>query len=237
MRIISGIYKITCTNNSKIYIGSSNDISRRWMEHKSNLKHNRHCNPHLQNCWNKYGKASFQFDIIEEVDIDTLIVKEQYWLDTTKSYDHQIGLNISNKAEGTIYMAEKNSKSYIITLPDGKEKTITNLSDFCRKNQLSVAAMSQVALGNVNQHKGFLCRHKGTSSKDWQATKKRNFKSGGGWKGQWIITTPDNQTLTVDSLTSFCKEHKLSQGNMTQVANGKRKQHKGYTCKFATQTQ
>lgn len=234
MRIITGIYKITCTTNSKFYIGSSNDIKRRWTEHKCNLRKNRHCNPKLQNCWNKYGEASFQFDIIEHVDINSLHIKEQDWLDNTKAYKQGIGLNISNKVDNTIYMAEKNSKSYIVTFPDGKEETITNLSKFCRKYNLNSGAMSQVALGNSNQHQNYLCRSIDTSSKDWQASKKRNFKSGGGWKGQWTITTPDNQTLTVDSLTSFCKEHKLSQGNMTQVANGKRKQHKGYT---VTQTQ
>lgn len=34
--ITSGIYKITCISNGKVYIGMSNDIHKRWWEHKSN---------------------------------------------------------------------------------------------------------------------------------------------------------------------------------------------------------
>ena len=33
-----GIYKIYCKGNSRIYIGSSNNIERRFREHISNLK-------------------------------------------------------------------------------------------------------------------------------------------------------------------------------------------------------
>ena len=54
--------------NKKFYIGSSNDIYRRWREHKKDLRDGCHDNEHLQNAWKKYGENNFEFKIIEECD-------------------------------------------------------------------------------------------------------------------------------------------------------------------------
>ena len=42
--IKSGIYKITCIENHKFYIGSSKDIEKRWRQHKNTLRLNKHVN-------------------------------------------------------------------------------------------------------------------------------------------------------------------------------------------------
>ena len=78
----SGIYQIENKINSKVYIGSSNNIKRRWQKHKALLRHNKHPNSHLQAAWNKYGEDSFEFSIIEECSLSDLLNKEQYYLDT-----------------------------------------------------------------------------------------------------------------------------------------------------------
>lgn len=78
---ISGIYKITNKINGKFYIGSSQNISQRWYDHKRELRHDRHCNKHLQDAWNKYGEENFSFEIIEECDIEELSKKEQLYIE------------------------------------------------------------------------------------------------------------------------------------------------------------
>jgi len=78
----SGIYRITCVKNGKSYVGSSQDIPRRWKEHKNRLRANRHINPHFQNAWNKYGEDSFVFSVVEKCDKDCLLDKEQGHFDT-----------------------------------------------------------------------------------------------------------------------------------------------------------
>lgn len=84
MQLKSGIYKITNVVNNKIYIGSTSNLYNRKHHHFSKLKHNKHSNPHLQNSYNKYGKDNFIFEILEECDINSLIEKEQYYLDSIK---------------------------------------------------------------------------------------------------------------------------------------------------------
>jgi group I intron endonuclease len=99
---ISGIYKITNNRNNKFYIGSSVDIHARWATHKYLLSGNKHTSKHLQNAWNLYGESDFTFSIIEEIETDKLIEREQYWLDLNKTYESENGYNILRKAGTTL---------------------------------------------------------------------------------------------------------------------------------------
>lgn len=75
----SGIYKITNTVNQKIYVGSAINIQARFNLHKTNLRANKHHSKKLQNAWNKYGQDFFIFSVIELVEKNSLIAKEQYY--------------------------------------------------------------------------------------------------------------------------------------------------------------
>lgn len=49
------------------------------------------------------------------------------------------------------------AKSFVVTHPNGTKETITGLTDFCRRLGLSHSAMSVVASGKREFHKGFKC--------------------------------------------------------------------------------
>lgn len=91
-----GIYKIVNKTSNKIYVGSSVDVKRRWSQHISQLRSGKHQNQHLQFSWNKYGEDSFDFVIVEEcpLDMDFIIEREQFWVDSLKSYDGVFGYNV-----------------------------------------------------------------------------------------------------------------------------------------------
>lgn len=78
---ISGIYCITNTIDNKKYIGSSKDIGYRFKHHLYRLNNNRHTNSHLQNAVNKYGISNFTFSILEQCSKETLIEREQFYID------------------------------------------------------------------------------------------------------------------------------------------------------------
>lgn len=78
----SGIYQIRNRVNGKQYIGSAVNLKDRWAVHLSELRHNAHHNSHLQRAFKKYGVESFVFSILQCVEPESLIVREQYFLDT-----------------------------------------------------------------------------------------------------------------------------------------------------------
>ena len=62
----SGLYAIYCAGNDRTYLGSSIDIHKRRIQHFSSLSRGDHGNSFLQRSFNKYGKDTFKFKIIEE---------------------------------------------------------------------------------------------------------------------------------------------------------------------------
>ena len=89
-----GVYKITNIVNHKVYIGSSTNINKRTIQHKSNLLHNRHHNTHLQRAWDKYGKTRFIFETILYCDKKMLSFYEQRSIDVYMSFDGKFGYNV-----------------------------------------------------------------------------------------------------------------------------------------------
>lgn len=62
----AGVYRITCTDNGKQYIGSTKDLARRWNAHKADLQYGRHHSPELQRDYNGYGPQAFVFEVVKE---------------------------------------------------------------------------------------------------------------------------------------------------------------------------
>lgn len=80
----SGIYQIENQVNGNCYIGSSATLRYRRKQHLSDLRCGRHPNPHLQAAFMKYGEAAFVFSILEYIEPQLLIAREQHYLDTLK---------------------------------------------------------------------------------------------------------------------------------------------------------
>ena len=62
------VYKIECSANGKRYIGRTNNLKRRTIDHFSSLRAGKHsCKP-LQADFNEYGEDSFSIEPIETCD-------------------------------------------------------------------------------------------------------------------------------------------------------------------------
>lgn len=72
--IMIGIYKITKKSNGKSYVGQSNDINRRFDEHK--YKKDLAIDQAIQ----KHGADAFYFEILEECSLEELDSREKYWI-------------------------------------------------------------------------------------------------------------------------------------------------------------
>lgn len=71
-----GIYKITNKENGKMYIGQSNNIERRFIEHQTKGETSR---IPLDKEIKQLGKDAFTYEIVEECPIEKLNEREAYW--------------------------------------------------------------------------------------------------------------------------------------------------------------
>lgn len=130
------IYVIINKFNSKKYVGSTIDYKTRKKSHLNLLKKGIHHSNYLQNSYNKYGKANFEFKILEYVhDVNSLIKVEQKWIDYYKPL-----LNMTQIAGLNCHLGIKRS-----------EKTKKKISDSLTGRKLTpehIEAMRQGLIGN-----------------------------------------------------------------------------------------
>ena len=94
---ICGIYKITNTITNDFYIGSSNDVKRRFTEHKKPSTWKRFSNNQLYKDMKNYGIDKFEFEILAEVEPEQLKETEQQFIEKLKPTYNQMnakGLNV-----------------------------------------------------------------------------------------------------------------------------------------------
>jgi len=83
------IYRITCVENGKFYIGSTVNKKQRWYKHRKQLRDGTHPNRHMLASWRCYGEASFLFEVLEEVPRpEDLFAAEQKYLDEHAGKDY-----------------------------------------------------------------------------------------------------------------------------------------------------
>ena len=89
-----GIYGIRNNSNSKIYIGSSVNIEKRWRRHKLELKNKTHSNKYLEKAYYKYGESVFDFILLEVCTKEILLDREMYYIEHYKSLEKEFGYNL-----------------------------------------------------------------------------------------------------------------------------------------------
>lgn len=229
---VSGVYKITCKVNGKFYIGSSNNIHHRWIVHRCELNTHKHKNKHFQNAWNKYGKDSFQIEVLEIVEQDKLIEREQYYLDTMKPFG-DVGYNLGLKANAGLFgrqlsdetKARMSASKKGIPMPEYQRIA---LSKILTGRKLSVAHVDKirVALSKriiTEETRAKLSRSKAGRSLS-QSTKDKLSK-------HYIVTTPDGIEYHVHGLKQFCEDHGLNYKCINGLAVRGTPSRKGWKCR------
>jgi group I intron endonuclease len=93
-----GVYLIRNTINQKVYVGSSEYLGKRLLDHASMLRTGKHTNTHLQRAWDKYGDDSFVSEIVEHTSVDQLNEREQAWINKLNATNQEFGYNIAPEA-------------------------------------------------------------------------------------------------------------------------------------------
>ena len=114
MKII-GIYRITNTITGDFYIGSSKNVKKRWTDHKKPSMRKKYPNNPMYLDMQKYGIEKFEFQVIAEVEIDSLKEMEQQFIEALKpTYNDR-------KANGCDFERYKKSQNKYNKSDKGKE--------------------------------------------------------------------------------------------------------------------
>lgn len=89
---LGNIYLITNKINQKKYVGqTARDIDKRFDEHCSEKRgHSR-----LHNAIQKYGWQNFEISLIEQIPIEQMDEREQYWIKKLDTRNPEVGYNIA----------------------------------------------------------------------------------------------------------------------------------------------
>lgn len=138
--ILSGIYKIDFPSG-KIYIGLSNNIRRRIIEHNTDFRNNLP----IEFAIKKYGKIK-EFILLEEIPAEnrTLMQKrEQYWINFYNATDKNIGYNISKGGDGANFGVDNHEAKLT-------EETYQEIV-YCLKNKLELSLSDIAKIYNIKQ--------------------------------------------------------------------------------------
>lgn len=94
-----GVYQILNVLNGKVYVGSSVHMGNRRYNHFWSLRANKHYNAHLQRAYNLYGEDNFIFEVLEYCSPDSVLEREQYYIDVFNSCDPSKGYNVAKYAQ------------------------------------------------------------------------------------------------------------------------------------------
>lgn len=230
----SGIYKIVCSANGKVYVGSATNLRNRRNYHWSMLQRGIHFNIHLQRSWNKHGALEFEFQIIEFTPKERLIETEQEHIDKLCSFDDRYGFNLRRVANSQIGFRHSDAtRQRMSEARIGRSKK--PLSDEHRQK------LSAINLGK--KHTAETCAkisasHKGKPKSLELREAARQLRKGIrpsdatilSRSKHWGVVDPDGNEQIVISLHRFCDEHGLNDSHMRAVADGKQRQHKGWKC-------
>ena len=206
---LCGIYVITCIPTGKLYVGSSQNITRRFTKHRSLLRLNKHPNRHLQNAWNKYGHEAFNFSVLETTDSDELINREQYWVDRFRPFGRK-GFNINPHVDKPAMLGKRLSVEV-------RQKMSASLMGHPTSDETR-AKISAALKGKTKGRKH-----------DPEFVERRVAHS----RKQWIVTSPDGQEFLVLGLAQICREHGLNLQSMYRLSCGRHLSLHGWRCRPA----
>ena len=163
------VYQITNLINNKKYFGSTNDIQRRWREHKS---HSSNINSHdynypLQQAFRKYGVENFEFKILPE-EFETRYDAEEYeqkMIIKYNTYGHD-GYNQTIQThnaltDGTIRESLKNKIIGIDINNPNNKKYFSSVTEAAKELHTDRCSVSRCAQGQVRYSniKGYILRY------------------------------------------------------------------------------
>ncbi len=216
---LPGVYCITNIFNNKKYIGSSANLNKRFRTHFKELKRNNHYNQYFQNAWNKHGKDSFYFSVLEYTTEDLLTTREQVYLSIF--YDEQ--KNCYNICP-TAYSCKGRKTS------DATKKKLSWLNSGERNpgygKPKSEETKKRIREGTLGKKRTKAARKRMSIVAKNRTT---NPMTGKFKTHNVVVLSPENKIFgPITNVRKFCEEHNLLYYGFSKLLNNKLKHHRGW---------
>ena len=220
------IYKVTNLINGKVYIGQTTSNFKKYIRGHINsaIKNRDNNTKHFYRAIRKYGPENFSWEIIDEADlgvnIETLNLKEIYWIRYYKSYgendlyDDKFGYNMTKGGESTLGYVH--SKSSLLKGTLKRIETFKNnpkiVEGIVSNRNLTLKKDPSIMKGAMNKRKIHYENNPGKKEKEilkMKATvntpecKKRKSKN----KTQFYIDHPEVKTKLSESSIKKYEDH------------------------------
>jgi group I intron endonuclease len=114
----AGVYAITNRTTNRVYIGGSQNVQKRWRDHRRSASECRHHSHSFQSDWGKHGEEDFDFRVLLWCSRDNLRMYEQACMSRFLSYynvspcaDSQFGLEFREEARAKMSAAAKRTRN------------------------------------------------------------------------------------------------------------------------------
>jgi group I intron endonuclease len=221
------IYKIINTINDLVYIGfTSKSPASRWNDHKAVSRNpTRHDHQLLHRAMRKHGIDKFKFEVIyQSKDSDHCVNEmEPYFIAHYNSFGDG-GYNLTPGGEASMLGRKftEEHKAAIAAALTGKVKPYMQIVNRDPEKIRKTAEKHRGTKRSDETKAKMSAIHKGKVISEEQKVKLSKT---------WIVVFPDGHEQTVVNLNAFCKEHGLDVGNLSNVAYGRAKSHKGFRCR------
>ena len=237
-----GIYALYWEEQDLIYIGLSQNIEGRFIDHKRYAKANRHTNYKVQDTFNKYGTPELK--ILEKCSIAELNDKEVYWTKEFNSINN--GLNIIEAGQvgfGPNSNNSKYSKRQILKVFSMLYRTDKSYKYISQKTNTSATLVSDIAQSRTHLwlKECYPIEFKQIQSNAVFRQKKAKFISR--HTEEVVLISPETLEYTIFNIKEFCIEILLKDSNTTlkhvikgvsRLINGNCKVYKGWKLKQCT---
>lgn len=196
----SGIYALRWRAQNLVYVGLSQNIASRFLEHKSLLRRGEHTNYKVQMTYDKFGEP--ELEILELCEIDKLNEREIYWTEKLDSIRN--GLNII-EAGRVGFGVNSNSSKY-------SKMQVLKVFSLLYRNKLSYSAIAK----RVGVNKSLLQDIRIESTHVWlkkeypeqyklMLLRNSKHKVLSDVRGCTEIVSPEGEIYKITNLTEFIK--------------------------------